>query len=293
MRVKRRTGPLLKIALVMGLLLALVLGGAVLYAGGVRALLRMDPPNVDYGALRSALSQALDAADRNLEGTRRAGNQAAAVALERAIRHSRANARRDGVQPIPPELREQFKDYFPAHILEKVRWAYPSRNLDLGSAVAAWYRSHGGAVTLQDTIIYSNADAAAHRYLWAHELTHVMQFEELGLKDFTRVYVTNPQMLERQAWENAREVVLAIQRDAKLKAQAEARAAAEAQRQRRGPRRRRARRTRRTRCWRRPKRRPLPISRKGRRNGFAAGSSVPCPSHCAAAHRRTARAWAV
>lgn len=207
---KRRSG--LRFILATCLILALGLGAAILQAGGVRELLRMDPPGMDYTWLRSGLAQAEDAADVSLDHARRAGARAAAATLQRAIRHSRANARRGDTQPIPPHLRKELEDFFPAHILDDVRWTFPSRGLDLGSAVAAWYRSHGGAVTLEDTIVYSNQRAVSLRYLWAHELTHVMQFEELGLAGFARVYVTNPQFLERQAWANARQVVFALQR---------------------------------------------------------------------------------
>ena len=99
-----------------------------------------------------------------------------------------------------------------------MRWAYSNQYLDLGTVVTAWYRSHGGAVTLEDTIIYSTPYAASRRFLWAHELTHAMQYDELGLANFARIYVTNPQLLEEQAWENARRIERAIQRGARAQA---------------------------------------------------------------------------
>lgn len=183
---------------------------AAVRAGGVRELLVRDPPRADYTWLRKGLNLAEDAADRALEGTRRIGTQAAARALQNAIRYSRASARSTGTEPIPPEIRKDLEGFFPEEILDKVRWAYPNPYLDLGTVMAAWYQSHGGAVTLEDTIVFSTPYAAKRRFLWAHELTHVMQYEELGLEDFARVYVTNPELLERQAWENANRIEIAI-----------------------------------------------------------------------------------
>ncbi|GEM_PF-1893167 len=209
-----------KFGMVLAVLVAIGIAIFAVRPGAIRDLLRMDPARMDYTWLRDGLDQAAEAADITLASARQGGTVAAADTLESAIVYSRANARRTGTHPIPRHIREQLKDFFPAYVLDKVRWTYPSRDLDLGSAVAAWYRAHGGAVTLEDTIVYSNSRAVNMRYLWAHELTHVMQYEELGLKDFARVYATNPQLLERQAWDNAKQIVFALQRSEREAAKA-------------------------------------------------------------------------
>jgi hypothetical protein len=199
-------------------------GVAVVSAGGLREVLAGDPSKMDYKRLRQGLDWAEDLADRASRGTGRASTLAAARALERAILYSRSRARRTGTHPIPPEIRDQLEDYFPEYILDEVRWTYPNKDLDLGSAVAAWYGSEGGAVTLRDTIVFSPRNGAvASRYLWAHELTHALQYHELGMNDFARVYVTNPRLLERQAWDNADQIVLQLQRDARSAASEQAR----------------------------------------------------------------------
>ena len=94
-------------------------------------------------------------------------------------------------------------------VLEDVRWAFPNRYLDLGSLVA-WYKAEGGAVTLQDTIVYAGRMGVESEYLWAHELTHVMQYRELGLESFARVYVARPDLLEKQARQNANAILREI-----------------------------------------------------------------------------------
>ena len=198
---------MLKIVIVVVLLFAAaVAGAAVVRAGGLRELFADDPARADYTWLRRELSQAEKLAREAVQYTRRSGNEAAAAALAQAIRSSRASARRGGTESIPDGIREALQDYFPQEVLEEVRWSFPNRDLDLGSLVA-WYKAEGGAVTLQDTIVYAGRSGLESEYLWAHELTHVMQYRELGLNDFARLYATHPELLERQARKNGNRIV--------------------------------------------------------------------------------------
>lgn len=163
------------------------------------------------------MSYAEKLSESALEGVRRGGRAAAAEALERAIRYSRASARRTGTEPIPPEIREQLQDYFPPRLLDKVRWAFPNSDLELGSLVA-WYKAEGGAVTLDDTIIYASRAGVKSEYLWAHELTHALQYEELGVGDFARIYATHPELLEKQARDNGNRIVRELRAKRRLAA---------------------------------------------------------------------------
>lgn len=191
---------------------SIAIGAFVVSGGDLRTWLRGDPPRADYSWLRRGLEQAAEAADRAARRTGRGGTLAAAVALERAILYSRASAHRTGTKPMPDDVRAQFEDYFPEHVLDKTRWALSNRNIDLGTMIEAWYGHEGGAITLDDTIVFSTRNAANTTLLWAHELTHVMQVDELGLEEFTRVYVSNPRLLENQARQNARNILIDIAR---------------------------------------------------------------------------------
>ena len=212
---------MLRTLLVLLLLAGGALGAVVFLGGGPRAFFTDDPPRADYTWLRRELSNAEDAAERMMGGARRSGNLAAAEALEQAILASRASALSTGTEPIPRAIREQLEDYFPQDVLDDVRWAFPNSYLDLGSLVA-WYKAEGGAVTLQDTIVYASRAGLESEYLWAHELTHVLQYEELGLEDFARIYATNPELLEKQARENANRIVRDIRSRKKAAAAREA-----------------------------------------------------------------------
>ena len=67
------------------------------------------------------------------------------------------------------------------------------------------------AVTLIDTIIFRRAaDAEDNIALWAHELKHVQQYQELGVEEFARRYTRNFDDLEGPAYK--------IEADGKLEA---------------------------------------------------------------------------
>jgi hypothetical protein len=203
---------LLRVAGGAALLLVSVVLVILLQGGDPRNLLRREPPKANYTWLRQGLAAAAEAADRTATVTNRGSTIAAARALERAILYSRSSARRTGTQPVPSVFREEFADYFPRHVLTDTRWALSNRNIDLGTAIEAWYGHTGGAVTLRDTIVFSTRNAASTPLLWAHELTHVMQYEELGVEQFTRIYVSNPELIERQARDNAVRIIVDVRR---------------------------------------------------------------------------------
>jgi Domain of unknown function (DUF4157) len=156
-----------------------------------------------YQWLHSGLDQASASAELALTGSRRQAVRSAAEVLRSAILYSRANVRRGRAEPIPEAVKKVLAPFFPGDTLQTVRWSVAGDRLDLGSAVAAWYRSEGGAVTLKDTIVFSDRRTASDIVLWAHELTHVLQFEQLGVRDFARLYAVNYLALEDQARINA------------------------------------------------------------------------------------------
>jgi hypothetical protein len=191
---------------------ALLGGIAGVVAAMALGLLEQDPARGNYDAIEWTLERAERAARPAAAAFGEQASLMAANTLQRAIQHSRANAKRSGLQPIPPEVKADLQYYFSKDLLERVRWTQVGPEVDLGSLVAAWYRREGGAVTLQDVIVYSHADMAQNRTLWAHELTHALQYEKLGLAGFARAYLTNYEVLERQARENADRIAREIRR---------------------------------------------------------------------------------
>lgn len=191
------------------LLLTGVAAAAGLVIANASGILQQDPARGNYPAIERTLSAARSAARAIEDRT----SLAAATALQRAIQYSRGNAKRSGTHPIPPEVKTDLQYYFSKSLLNRVEWTPVGPELDLASLVATWYRREGGAVTLQDVIVYSRPDMVQNRTLWAHELTHALQYEELGPRDFARVYLTNHQVLEQQARENAARIANEIRRN--------------------------------------------------------------------------------
>lgn len=151
---------------------------------------------------------------RNLEGRVEAGtlvswaNSAewsvlpttAAPALAASIRYSRQEALSGRAQAIPWRVRKVLAPYFPDDVLDAVRWTTP-HGLNLGTVVAGWFY-RDGAVTLDDVVVFSDRRCAQNWGMWAHELTHVLQYRALGVDGFARRYLTDWAELEGQAVEN-------------------------------------------------------------------------------------------
>ncbi|WP_225421552.1 DUF4157 domain-containing protein [Sphingomonas parva] len=193
--------------------------GLLSLSSDVRRRLGIKPNHPGYEWLRDELERAQLLSRSAAAESRVQTNAAAAQILEQAIRYSRSNARRSGTREIPSNVKMALAAHFPESILDETRWRLAGSDLTLGSAVAAWYGREGGAVALVDTIIFSDQRMAGNLVLWAHELTHALQYEELGLREFARLYVSGHALLERQAWQNAYRIgaVLQQQRQAASK----------------------------------------------------------------------------
>jgi hypothetical protein len=103
------------------------------------------------------------------------------------IRSSRAAALAAGVSPIPKNIRDQLDHLFPASILDKVR--YKTGGGFLGSLQYFREQLGGGAITLDDVIVFVAPGRETEAKLWAHELEHVRQYDQLGVDGFAQAYV--------------------------------------------------------------------------------------------------------
>lgn len=120
-------------------------------------------------------------------------------ALVQAIRFSRIQAMAAQTpQPMPDKIRTALSAYFDDEILDSARWTTAGQDLGLGSLLARWYYEEG-AVTLQDLIVFSDAEVAENVWLWAHELAHMEQYRRLGTEGFAARYVSDWRALESEA----------------------------------------------------------------------------------------------
>ena len=132
----------------------------------------------------------------------------AAPALATAIRFSRGQALNRGVQPIPASVRQELAPYFPAQLLDKVRWT-TAGGISIDGALKNWFNQEG-AVTLDEVIVFSSANLSTDLELWAHELTHVLQYSQLGVDTFAFQYTFNFEGFEAQARQNAGRIASSV-----------------------------------------------------------------------------------
>ena len=161
--------------------------------------LRIEP--LDPGAIP-------DIAEHLPPDVRQALLESAAAGLATAIRDSRRQAVERGVDPIPPLIRAALDPYFPARILDKARWT-TAAGISLDGVLTNWFNLEG-AVTLGEVIAFSDGSQVQDVELWAHELTHVIQYEELGIEPFALEYLHDFRAVENQASSNASRIMASI-----------------------------------------------------------------------------------
>lgn len=125
--------------------------------------------------------------------------------LASAIRFSKGQAQNRGTQPIPQNIKQQLSKYFPQHLLESTSWT-TANGISIDGMLKNWLNQEG-AVTFDNVICFSSVDLTNNLELWAHELTHVLQYDQMGVETFAFVYSTNWNSLESQASDNATRIM--------------------------------------------------------------------------------------
>jgi hypothetical protein len=117
------------------------------------------------------------------------------------IASSREAALAQGVEKIPESIRAAFEGYVPDATLARVRWRAGGA-ADMSLQQGAFAFGEAQAVTLDYVIVFADEDAARHDpKLWAHELRHVMQFEQWGVAGFAQRYIADHSAVEDEASE--------------------------------------------------------------------------------------------
>ena len=127
--------------------------------------------------------------------------QAGAPLLQELIARSRDDALRAGVQPIPPDIRRNLAGFIPEQVLNTARYRVQGGG-DLTLQVNSIRYGEAQAITLDYVIVFKEAnDALYNPTLWAHELTHIGQYQRWGIRDFSIRYVRSYQTVESEAYE--------------------------------------------------------------------------------------------
>lgn len=109
-------------------------------------------------------------------------------------------------RPIPEVIRLELQDLVPEAVLNAARYQVGyGDTLNLGHVALNYGNLLDGktvqAITLVDVILFRNeADARANVALWLHELTHVRQFMDWGVRGFAERYVAAPEDVEAVAY---------------------------------------------------------------------------------------------
>jgi Domain of unknown function (DUF4157) len=124
-------------------------------------------------------------------------------AMARLIEATRERVIAGGVRPMPVPIHRALLGYFPDALMRKVRYATGQTDAISLPNLAFTY-GDTAAMTLGDVIVFkSERLAQSDVKLWAHELTHVMQYQRLGIEGFATNYVRDAPALEREAYGNA------------------------------------------------------------------------------------------
>ncbi|MCT8165726.1 DUF4157 domain-containing protein [Pseudomonas putida] len=134
----------------------------------------------------------------------------ASASLAFALRQARDQAAALGSEPIPLHIRAQLEPWYDFAVLDAARYRVGDEQ-QLSAANAMLQNPDVNAVTLIDTIVFRHADDAEDNVaLWAHELKHVQQYQELGVEAFAQRYTRDYQALEEPAYAIEAEVRKAL-----------------------------------------------------------------------------------
>jgi hypothetical protein len=99
-------------------------------------------------------------------------------------------------------MRAQFIGFYPESLLEKVRFrvGWPTQQ-PLQADVFGLL--HVRAIALDNVIVFRDQNIADDPNIWAHELTHVQQYDLWGVDGFAQRYVRDHRKVETEAWEAA------------------------------------------------------------------------------------------
>jgi hypothetical protein len=123
--------------------------------------------------------------------------------LAQWITESRQQMLSAGTRPVPPQIAQGLAGYFPPELLREVRYR-SGGSTEISLPGLMFQYGDAAAITLIDVVMFrSEADAQTDTKLWAHELTHVMQYRRWGVDGFAARYVADSNAVEREAYGNA------------------------------------------------------------------------------------------
>jgi hypothetical protein len=140
----------------------------------------------------AAMSRGFDRLDPSIRA-------ALAPTLIAWIGASRDEAIERGVEEIPSDVRAALEGFVASDVLDRARWRVDDSAMSLQQAL--FRMGYTPAMTLDDVVIFANADDAADAKLWAHEIVHVQQYRDWGIEGFAQRYLADYEGVEHEAYE--------------------------------------------------------------------------------------------
>ncbi|WP_256587311.1 DUF4157 domain-containing protein [Pseudomonas sp. FW300-N1A1] len=137
-------------------------------------------------------------------------NQMAASGLQNWIVQSRNTAATGDIRTIPLNIRAQLEPYYDIQVLDSARYKVGD-DVELNAAHTMLQNPDTNAVTLIDIIVFRSPDDALNNVaLWAHELKHVQQYLQWGVREFATRYTRDYTAVEAPAYEIQTQVARAL-----------------------------------------------------------------------------------
>jgi|SRR5215213_1366779 len=114
-------------------------------------------------------------------------------------------------RPLPDDVKAALKDHFNESTLNRAKYSVGNVQITLPNFIgqgAKLFGEDGYAVVADDIIIF-NTPPPSYKddpFWWAHEMTHVQQYEQLGVEGFAYKYLMHPKGVEAEANNKASEV---------------------------------------------------------------------------------------
>ncbi|WP_231669688.1 MULTISPECIES: DUF4157 domain-containing protein [Pseudomonas] len=137
-------------------------------------------------------------------------NQIAASGLQNWIVQSRNTAATGDIRTIPLNIRAQLEPYYDIQVLDSARYKVGD-DAELNAAHTMLQNPDVSAVTLIDIIVFRSPDDALNNVaLWAHELKHVQQYLQWGVREFATRYTRDYTTVEAPAYAIQTQVARAL-----------------------------------------------------------------------------------
>lgn len=158
-------------------------------------------------------SELANAGAQNINGILHGQNpfQLTAAPLAAAIRAAKERYS-SSARPLPDDVKDALRNYFSQATLDRARYTIGNVEITLPNFIgqgAKFMGNDGYAVTIDNIIVFNTNPGSylSNANWWAHEITHVQQYAQLGIETFSFNYIRDfGRSIESEAESNANRI---------------------------------------------------------------------------------------